>query len=80
MDKYESLIIGTAVCLTGLGLVIRLIYYRCVHPNVIRKTKKCYDETDGKVGEGAYRMFTPTLKKKSWKQNDRMVHLAQQIY
>ncbi|XP_077337069.1 XK-related protein 8 [Lithobates pipiens] len=80
MDEYESLIIGTAVCLTGLGLITRLIYYRCLHPNVTRETKVYYDEPDGKVGEGTYRMITPTLKKKSWKQNDRMVYLAQHIY
>lgn len=79
MDKYESYIIWTAVSLTFLGLMTRLFYYWCVHPNVTRETKEYYDEPDG-IGEGAHRMFTPTLKKKSWKQNDRMVHLAQQIY
>ncbi|CAI9543899.1 unnamed protein product [Staurois parvus] len=60
MDKYEILIIVTAALLTGLGLMTRLFYYKCVHPNVTRETKEYYDELDGIIGEGTYRMFEPT--------------------
>ncbi|KAM5181632.1 XK-related protein 8 [Mantella aurantiaca] len=77
LDKYESFIIWAAVLLTGLGLVVRLVYYKFVHPNVIREAKSNYDEPDSSI---TFKMFAPTVKKKFWKQNNRMVHLTQQIY
>ncbi|XP_072276663.1 XK-related protein 8 [Pyxicephalus adspersus] len=79
LDHYESLFFWLAVLLTALGLIIRMFYYKYVHPNVVKETKKVSDETDGMV-EGKFRMFVATAKKPYKIQNERMAHLAHQIY
>ncbi|XP_018422384.1 PREDICTED: XK-related protein 8 [Nanorana parkeri] len=75
LDQYESAVIGITVLFTVLGLLLRVVYYKWVHPNVTKE--KYYDQPDG-IRDATYRIFTPTEKIKSWKQNERMVHLARQ--
>ncbi|KAM9320149.1 XK-related protein 8 [Gastrophryne carolinensis] len=77
LDNYETLVICTFGLLTFIGLLIKPVYYKCVHPNVTEPAKMPFDEIDG-VGQGGYRSFMPITE--PWKQNSRMCQLAQQVY
>ncbi|XP_075052007.1 XK-related protein 8 [Mixophyes fleayi] len=77
LEEYETHLLVIVIVLLTMGLLIRLLYYTLVHPNVRRETKQYYDEPDGISGGGTYRMFRSTVK--TVRQNNRMLHLAKQI-
>uniref|UniRef100_A0A8C5LSU8 XK-related protein n=1 Tax=Leptobrachium leishanense TaxID=445787 RepID=A0A8C5LSU8_9ANUR len=48
LDGYEHYIAVVVVFALCIGLMVRLLYYRYLHPNVRIQTDECYDEPDGR--------------------------------
>ncbi|KAM4044957.1 XK-related protein 8 [Anomaloglossus baeobatrachus] len=79
LDNYETPIIVTNIVFIAVGLVFRIIYYKCLHPNVLNETAECFDEPDGIKEVGANTKLLSRVKT-GQKMNYRIAYLTAQIY
>ncbi|KAM3933339.1 XK-related protein 8 [Leptodactylus fuscus] len=79
LDGYETHIIVTNTVFFAVGLLLRLLYYKCLHPNVFNETKQYFDVPDGK---GTETNKLPSAEKTGQQEitNDRMKYFAERDY
>ncbi|XP_066429659.1 XK-related protein 8 [Eleutherodactylus coqui] len=78
LDVYETHIIVTNIILMFLGLFLRLIYYKFLHPNVLSETKQYFDVPDGIKRTETDKLYLAS--KIGQQTNHRIQYLAWQIY
>ncbi|XP_069827686.1 XK-related protein 8 [Dendropsophus ebraccatus] len=78
LDEYETSIIVTSVVFFAVGLFLRSLYYKYLHPNVSHEEKQYFDVPDGIQGVETNRFQITEGKSKL--QSDRMAYLAGHMY
>lgn len=79
LDGYETHIIVTNMLFFAVGLLLRLLYYKYLHPNVHKETKEYFDVPDGIPRADTNKKLLSAGKPKQ-QINIRMQYVASQIY
>lgn len=79
LDGYETHIIVTNMVFFAVGLLLRLLYYKYLHPNVHKETKEYFDVPDGIPRADTNKKLLSAGKPKQ-QINIRMQYVASQIY
>ncbi|XP_044143837.1 XK-related protein 8 [Bufo gargarizans] len=77
LDGYEMHIIVTNMVFLAVGVLLRALYYKNLHPTVLKETKQYYDEPDGIGAKTNGRLLS--AGKTGQPTNHRMKFLAEQI-
>ncbi|KAM4701966.1 acid sphingomyelinase-like phosphodiesterase 3b [Discoglossus pictus] len=81
VEPYKTHILIAVTLAFMLGLLLRLLYYKFLHPNLESQKKDTYDEVDVGVREANGAEYKSLiLEKKPTLRNPRMLNLSRQIY
>ncbi|OCT92066.1 XK-related protein 8 [Xenopus laevis] len=78
LDGYETCLLCVLAVALLVGLLLRVLYYMYLHPNIQKEKKEMYDEPDGRMSDAnGYRLLK---SKPAMLKNPRIVHLSRHLY